>query len=35
MADGEPVFFGIILFFAGMVILGIATNLGMIPNLTN
>ena len=31
MAEGEPVFFGIILFFAGLVVLGIAANLGLTP----
>jgi hypothetical protein len=31
MAEGEPVFFGIILFFAALVLLGIAENMGMTP----
>jgi hypothetical protein len=31
MAEGEPVFFGIILFFAVLVLLGIAANCGLTP----
>jgi hypothetical protein len=31
LADGEPMFFGIALFFAALVLLGIAANLGWVP----
>jgi hypothetical protein len=31
MSEGEPVFFGIMAFFACLVILGIAANLGLTP----
>jgi hypothetical protein len=31
LADGEPMFFGIAIFFAALVLLGIAANLGWVP----
>ncbi len=31
MSEGEPVFFGIMLFFAALVVIGIAANLGLTP----